>query len=324
MFPPQPIGAWWFSAAGMELPEDEVGPTLEPEHALDEVEALIAGTGPSGSAHRWQLVLLRQSVEPRGIDWPGLTLAALHDWLRQAVRDGLVVMQELMPATLPVEPGLDVVGLHRVAATWRELEDVAVSQGRPVPAHVVLGPTVRSTPHQTYQGTDDTDGLADEIAPADSADPEACTADNKFSESMATVAPDVRAWVIDHIPAQYRDATLGQDGGGGFVTGSTRLIRLPKGLRLVRAYGKQANPLGCWWSLYPYAGDPRVSAALPESNSAEANAVGVIREDTTGLIGIGAPRCSNKPGGPPQIWVPFDMSADGMANRYVELEARYA
>lgn len=248
----------------------------------------------------------------------------LHDWLRRAVRDGWMAVQEHEPATLPVEPGLDVAGLRSVVATWQELEDVAVSQGRPVPAHVVLPPTAEATPHKTYRGSGEKDGLPDELDPEDSRDPAACTAPNTFSESMETAVPEVRAWMIENVPETYRDQTLGRVGGGGFLTGTARLIELPKGLRMVRAYGNKSGALGCWWSLYPYAGDPRVTAALPQANSAEANAVGVVRRDTTGLIGIGAPRCSNKPGGPPQIWVPFDKSADGLTNAYIELERRYA
>ena len=65
------------------------------------------------------------------------------------------------------------------------------------------------------------------------------------------------------------------------------------------------TPWGGWWFEAPLQGDPRVYAALPSFSKAAYMVKAHTKEEIQVLYGIGAPRCSNKPGGPEQILVAY-------------------
>jgi hypothetical protein len=168
------------------------------------------------------------------------------------------------------------------------------------------GPVV---PLTAFPGTGELAGWVDETGPA-------CPAPNWRSESAETASPEVRDWLQQNLGPRFdakgRDqwnSTLGAEGGGGFVKGSTRVITLRKGQPLYRSFSTagRVSPDGGWWFLDLYDGDPRAVGALPQGSSAEKLVCAeVVTDDATVLYGLGAPRCSNKPGGPPQICMSQD------------------
>lgn len=316
MYPPQVLGDWCFAADGTEFLADEVAP-LDPDDAAFEVEGVIQGLLMRPDTYRWRLVLLRQSAEPARVDWYGQTTRALLAWLREAVADGRVRMQAVTHATLDVASGLDVSALRDLARTWHEFEDKARDIPLPVPAHAAPARASKPSsdiPASHYAGSETDEDLPDETDGT-------CKRANEFSESYATASPEVQQWFVDmKIDPRFWDSTLGAKGGGGFYRGTTQLVRLPAGTRLCRYYGTGTNPVSTWWTLYTYAGDPRVIFALPVGQTGRSMVVGEIKNDLTGLIGVGAPRCSNKPGGVPQICIPFERAwPNGIENTYIRI-----
>jgi hypothetical protein len=143
----------------------------------------------------------------------------------------------------------------------------------------------------------------------------ACPAYNWRSESHKTASPEVIRWLKDPEkegrtqPDEF-DKVLGFNGGGGFLVSSTRITLLPKGTILFRYYDAAGNASnsGGWWTAQLVVGDPRQTMALPPPeptwwNSAQSLARTRLGFDITALTGIGAPRCSNKPGGPQQWFI---------------------
>jgi hypothetical protein len=131
-----------------------------------------------------------------------------------------------------------------------------------------------------------------------------CTSVNGKSESWDTASDEVKKWFTDRkVPDQYRNSTLGKDGGGGFIQGSTKVTKIPKGTIVFRWYGGASVPLGAWWFRHPVQ-DPIRDAALPPHATAKHMLVCRTKEDLEVLSGPGAPRCSNKPGGPEQLCFP--------------------
>ena len=181
----------------------------------------------------------------------------------------------------------------------------------------------------TYQGPGSDIPMPDDITSS-----EACDAVNCRSESVATAKPEVIAWFDKHLKkretAQGNDRweqDLGHEGGGGFLRGTTRVATLPKGTTVYRYYGPTQNaswvsrPLGRWCSPSPIEGDPRVESALPPENGAYKMVRGEITKECDVLIGLGAPRCSNKPGGPVQYLLPPSDAVDSTysANAWLKL-----
>jgi hypothetical protein len=150
-----------------------------------------------------------------------------------------------------------------------------------------------------YEGSNEHKGLKDTTS-------DECPSDNYRSESVDTVSPTVRKWFGgDDNLAKYGDGILGFEEGGGFLRSTTHVIRLPEGSVFWR-YCAKGTEKGCWVFFFPLDGDPRVFAALPETSPGtdlvECTFLkGTTPEDRDVLVGLGAPRCSNKPGGPIQI-----------------------
>lgn len=151
-----------------------------------------------------------------------------------------------------------------------------------------------------------------------------CPADNWRSESHKTAKPEVIRWLQDPAKegktlAEKQDKILGSEGGGGFLVSTTRVSRLKKGDTIFRYYdppGKCGNT-GGWWATNLVVGDPRQTLALPPaepnySNSAGSLARAQIGFDITALTGVGAPRCSNKPGGPQQWFISWGDRKNGV------------
>jgi len=131
-----------------------------------------------------------------------------------------------------------------------------------------------------------------------------CPRANFNSESMKTASPEVRAWMEEqHVAVHRRDGILGADGGGGFARYQTRTGTIKKDTVIWRYFDDECNPVGAWWFSQPLAGDPRVFAALPTSSRGTFVVKGIAKRDIPILVGPGAPRCSNKPGGPEQIFM---------------------
>lgn len=142
---------------------------------------------------------------------------------------------------------------------------------------------------------------------------ESCPENNWRSESHLTAKPEVVAWLKNiegKLEAFEQDEVLGREGGGGFLSTTTRISRLSKGTLIYRYYDTSGNASnsGGWWSTDLVMGDPRQTLALPPakdgwSNSAKDLARARIAFDVPALTGLGAPRCSNKPGGPQQWYI---------------------
>lgn len=133
-----------------------------------------------------------------------------------------------------------------------------------------------------------------------------CRRKNSKSESTKNASSSVLKWLKKNDgrgPAAY-NRILGDDGGGGFLKGSTKVQTLKKGTKVFRYCGSKAAEMGGWWAPSP-AGNPIRDLALPPGNAATNMVAGELKHDVQVLSGPGAPRCSNKPGGPSQFYVPY-------------------
>jgi hypothetical protein len=164
-----------------------------------------------------------------------------------------------------------------------------------VPPKVKVKPTFNSSGGSTRKK-----GLPDRTGTT-------CPATNHNSESTSTAKKSVN----DHLartdkrgPAAHNE-TLGATGGGGFSRGTTSVRNLKAGTMLVRYYGGGAKAMGSWWAYGATAGDPRRDLALPRGNNASRMCKGRVKKDVKVLEGAGAPRCTNKPGGPTQVCFPY-------------------
>ncbi len=142
---------------------------------------------------------------------------------------------------------------------------------------------------------------------------QSCPAHNWRSESHLTAKPEVVRWLktVDaKLSEEEKNDVLGYKSGGGFLVKTTRISCLNKGTLIYRYYDAQgkASNAGGWWTTDLVIGDPRQTLALPPaqsgwSNSARTLARAQIAFDIPVLTGLGAPRCSNKPGGPQQWYI---------------------
>ena len=142
---------------------------------------------------------------------------------------------------------------------------------------------------------------------------ESCPSHNHRSESHLTADPAVMEWLrrkAKILMPEKQDMTLGAGSGGGFLVSTTRVSELTAGTPLFRYYDAAGNAdnYGGWWTTQLVDGDPRQTLALPPSeptwsNSAKSLCHAQLGEGITALTGLGAPRCSNKPGGPQQWYI---------------------
>ncbi len=142
---------------------------------------------------------------------------------------------------------------------------------------------------------------------------DSCPSHNHRSESHQTAAPEVMEWLRETgkvLTPRKQDEILGAVSGGGFLVSTTRVSELPEGTSLFRYYDAAggAGNVGGWWTTQLVAGDPRQTLALPPSeptwsNSATSLCHAQLGFGITALTGLGAPRCSNKPGGPQQWFI---------------------
>jgi hypothetical protein len=161
----------------------------------------------------------------------------------------------------------------------------------------------------------------------DETDKKRCPSANYISESTDTAIEKVRDFLDKYVrldvadPAErkkYWDEDLGKTGGGGFLRYHTRTATIKEGTVLWRYINyEKSNPVGSWWFRHPLEGDPRVFAALPKDSRGTYLVKGRARKDIEVLIGPGAPRCSNKPGGPEQIYMPFAASPNDPSGRKI-------
>lgn len=133
---------------------------------------------------------------------------------------------------------------------------------------------------------------------------ETCPSPTHASESVDTASDEVKDFLRRKVPEPYWNRTLGADGGGGFLRGQAAITTLPKGTQLIRYWGGAAPQMGCWWSRFP-ALSPISELALPPGCPGSQQVIGTLKEDTEVIIGPGAPRCTNKPGGTEQIYIPY-------------------
>lgn len=159
-------------------------------------------------------------------------------------------------------------------------------------------------------------GLSNERSPE-------CPSSSFRSERIATAHPSVLKWFKDtETPQKFWSEILGEKGGGGFLVTTTRVVPMEEGTPLFRYFGGTSNALSTWWFTGPFEGDPRVFAALPPDSSADQLVKARVKKKIDVLAGIGAPRCSNKPGGPVQYFVQFQpaWTANGKTeNDFLEL-----
>lgn len=140
---------------------------------------------------------------------------------------------------------------------------------------------------------------------------ETCRADNWRSESHRTASRDVLDWLSTRLwedTDSAKDQVLGHEGGGGFLATTCRIARLPKGTEVYRYYDVMptySSQVGGWWTTHLVQGDPRATLALPKGTAATKLCRARLGFDIEALTGVGAPRCSNKPGGPQQWYICF-------------------
>lgn len=133
-----------------------------------------------------------------------------------------------------------------------------------------------------------------------------CPSDNHRSESTATCQPAVNQWFVDkNVRVEQQNKSLGIEGGGGFERGKTSVKSLPAGTPLYRYVDSATWPWGGWWFLQPLNGNPCVLAALPPDSAATVMVKAKLKKGIDVLYGPGAPRCSNKPGGPEQVLIAY-------------------
>ena len=252
------------------------------------------------------LVTLYEELAFSEVSAQAPTCAHLGDWLVEQIRGQRFRLYEELP---PMKQGQSFEEYARIA-------HVPVMVAKPVEK---LPQASSTTPQQAYGVMDapgGPGGLSNETSPE-------CPSASFRSERMATVHPSVLTWFNDtKTPPGFRPDILGENEGGGFLATTTRVVPIEKGTVLFRYFGGDANALSTWWFTEPFEGDPRVFAALPVKSSADKLVKARVRKDIKVLAGIGAPRCSNKPGGPVQYFVqyqPARTTHDKVENDFLEL-----
>lgn len=220
---------------------------------------------------------------------PGISRTFFGEWLVAQISRHCYRLYEELPA---MKPGQSFEEYARIA-------HVPVVAAKPVEKLAQASPATPQQPYGVISAPGGPGGLNNETSPE-------CPSASFRSERMATVHSSVLTWFKDtKTPAGYRSDILGENEGGGFLVTTTRVVPMAKGTILFRYFGGDANPLSTWWFTEPFEGDPRVFAALPVKSSADKLVKARVKKDITVLAGIGAPRCSNKPGGPVQYFVQY-------------------
>lgn len=207
------------------------------------------------------------------------------------------------------------IGLPKSVRLAEEQEDRARGLGAAAPAHaapVLKDYEIARKPANPLTGAPEQDirvavfegtGYAPKAGLPNETDA-TCPAKNHRSESTTTCSPAVNQWFVDkQVAMPRRDESLGIIEGGGFVRFKTTVKHLPAGTPLYRYVDSATWPWGGWWFLEPLNGNPCVLAALPENSAASVMVQAHLKKDLDVLYGPGAPRCSNKPGGPEQVLI---------------------
>ena len=242
----------------------------------------------------------------------GITHEELAAWARKAFAEGELLAYEVLPtleAFTRGRPGSDGTMLPNGIHTPETYAQIAVPYAR---RHEIDLGKVKSdvreitppgSPHKVFEGSGISEPLRDETS-------EKCPSDNHRSESIDTATDEVRAWFgSEKNLLEHGDKTLGRQGGGGFLAGTTRVVELQPGTILNR-YCIPKGAKGSWQLLKALEGDPRAFAALPADSPGTNMVKCRINKPVHALIGLGAPRCSNKPGGPIQICLPYKTVGD--------------
>lgn len=241
---------------------------------------------------------------------------ALYAWAQKAFADGDLLAYEVVPTLESFtggDTGVVTHGVHtresyaKIAEPYARRHDIDLGTVK----NDVKEITPAGSPHKVFEGSGETDALPNEVS-------EKCPSDNHRSESVDTASEDVKKWFGDEETLkEYGNRTLGRDGGGGFLAGTTRVVKIPAGT-VLRRYCTTKFEYGSWQFYDALEGDPRVFAALPapDPKRYDPGSPGTdmvkcqLSEDTEALVGLGAPRCSNKPGGPIQICLNYAFAKD--------------
>jgi hypothetical protein len=275
---------------------------LEPALARDLVALWIRDRLRRDQSVRWHMIALHQDIELARGSYHRMSDDRLATWLLCQVRDARVMVFEVLPA---MEPG-------------QSHEDYARLIGAPV-VPVVPEPALQSPssgqPYHRCSVPFDNGSLPDRLAPE-------CPHPAFRSESTASAQPGVMSWLRRHDRPHAWEDTLGAENGGGFLSSTTRVTEVEAGTILYRYYGGNAKPLGVWWFFHCYAGDPKQFAALPPGCTAGYLVKARVKKPLSALMGLGAPRCTNKPGGPVQCRVPYQPASgnpETLENDYLEI-----
>ncbi len=218
-------------------------------------------------------------------------------WLKAACTSRVLVGFDVLPAMEGDDLKL-YAGMH----------GINLGMALPVTAlEPVTLPNPPANPPIAFKGANSDQKLPTELS-------DTCPAMNYRSESVETAHPEVITWLKKHIPdpsirrmnvgEDEWGKTLGYEGDGGFLATTTRVKKLPEKTILYR-YASEKGRNGCWWFPQPMSGDPRVFGALPDNSPAPLLFVVITTKEIEILTGLGAPRCSNKPGGPIQYCLSY-------------------
>ncbi|MFT3867632.1 MAG: hypothetical protein QM715_03935 [Nibricoccus sp.] len=297
------------------LPKD-VKPLLDqwfPIEPYDETE-----TGPRLAGlkrYSWQQTA---GGAGREFDFTKITHAELVGWAKQAIEKGeIAVYEELAKFTMRAateEKPLTAAEYEAAAKEYAQKYEIDLGSAKSENSLEKIPKKSPDAP-QTYKTptTDKPEALPNEVD-------DTCPAHNCRSESTDSADQEVKDWFGSAENLKNNgDWTLGNKGGGGFLTSTTRVVQLPEPRKLWRYCGGDSLESGGWWSLTPLEGDPRVENALFPVEANEPTSKGgtgeklvscEINKPTKVLMGIGAPRCSNKPGGPVQVCLPYKSVGD--------------
>lgn len=280
------LGNWF---RGDRYDQDEVGPRL-------------------AGLRRYSWRKTSQSAG-REFDFTKITVEELAEWAREAILEGeIAVYEELAKFHMrraSEDSPLTAAEYETAAKKYAQKYDISLGTAKPteklkpLPKADVNAPQIYETPTTTNPEAlrntfDDT-----------------CPTHNCRSESVESADLECSECFADQQNYEkWGNQVLGNEGGGGFLTSTTRVVEIPLPDRLWRYCGGDGLETGGWWSLTPLEGDPRVENALFPVDPKNPSSLGgtgeklvacKITKKTKVLMGIGAPRCSNKPGGPLQV-----------------------
>jgi hypothetical protein len=317
-------GRWWMAPKGWF--EQTV---MRRQARLDEAARLVdksfdewfpvdkydkAEAGPRLAGLRRYSWATTSASAGRSFDFTAMTVAELVDWARVAVKTGeIAVYEELAKFSLrpaAADKPLTAAEYEAAAKEYAKKYDINLGTAKSedslekIPKANPADPQFYKTPT-----TDNPSALPNEVD-------DTCPSDNCRSESLDTADDDVKKWFGDEAAQNmWGDQKLGKKGGGGFLASTTRVVEIPEPKKLWRYCGGDSEPTGGWWSLTPLEGDPRVENALfpvdasqgmPKGGTGEKLVECTVDKPMKVLMGVGAPRCSNKPGGPIQVCMPYN------------------